>query len=106
MILVVNLHKYLPIGDCQLHIKSPILHLPMGDYKSKIDLFVINKVKERRLEKNISQADLASELGVSVGFIGKVESPNYPSHYNIKHLNQLAKILECSPQDFLPKKAL
>lgn len=74
--------------------------------KSKVDLFVINKVKERRLEKNISQADLAYELGMSVGFIGKVESSKYPSHYNIKHLNQLAKILECSPQDFLPKKPL
>ena len=74
--------------------------------KSKIDQFVINKVKERRLEKNISQADLAFELGMSVGFIGKVESSKYTSHYNIKHLNQLAKILECSPQDFLPKKPL
>jgi len=74
--------------------------------KSKIDQYVINKVKERRLEKNVSQADLAFELGMSVGFIGKVESSKYPSHYNIKHLNQLAKILECSPQDFLPKKPL
>jgi transcriptional regulator with XRE-family HTH domain len=74
--------------------------------KSKIDQYVINKVKDRRLEKNVSQADLAYELGMSVGFIGKVESSKYPSHYNIKHLNLLAKILECSPQDFLPKKPL
>jgi len=74
--------------------------------KTKIDLFVISKVKERRLEKNISQAELANELGMSVGFIGKVESTKYPSHYNIKHLNLLARILECSPQDFLPKKPL
>lgn len=74
--------------------------------KSKIDQFVINKVKEKRLEKKLSQADLAYELEMSVGFIGNVESPKYPSHYNIKHLNQLAVILECSPQDFLPKKPL
>lgn len=74
--------------------------------KSKIDVYVINKVKEKRLEKNLSQADLANELNMSVGFIGKVESSKYPSHYNIKHLNQLAKILDCSPQDFLPKKPL
>ncbi|RPD41272.1 helix-turn-helix domain-containing protein [Chitinophaga barathri] len=74
--------------------------------KSKIDTYVINKVKEKRLEKNLSQAELAFELNMSVGFIGKVESSKYPSHYNIKHLNQLAKILECSPQDFLPKKPL
>ncbi len=74
--------------------------------KSEIDQFVINKVKERRLEKNLSQAALAFELEMSVGFIGNVESPKYASHYNIKHLNQLAIILECSPQDFLPKKPL
>jgi transcriptional regulator with XRE-family HTH domain len=74
--------------------------------KSKIDQFTINKVRERRLEKNISQADLAFELGMSVGFIGKIESERYPSHYNIKHLNELARILGCSPQDFLPKKPL
>ena len=74
--------------------------------KSKVDQFVINRVKEKRAEKNISQADLAYELGISVGFIGKIESPKYASHYNVKHLNQIAKILECSPQDFLPKKPL
>lgn len=74
--------------------------------KAKIDKFVIEQVKDKRLEKNMSQADLAFELGVSVGFIGKVESPKYTSHYNVKHLNELAKILKCSPQDFLPKKPL
>ena len=74
--------------------------------KTKIDHYVISRVKEKRLEKNISQAELANELGMSVGFIGKVESPKYPSHYNIKHLNQLAKILDCSPQEFLPKRPL
>lgn len=74
--------------------------------KSKIDQFVINQVKGKRLANNLSQADLAFELGMSVGFIGKVESTKYPSHYNLKHLNDLAKILKCSPHDFLPKKPL
>lgn len=74
--------------------------------KTKIDLYAIDRVKERRLEQKLSQADLAFELGVSVGFIGKVESPKYPTHYNLNHLNRLAKILKCSPQDFLPKKPL
>lgn len=74
--------------------------------KTKIDTYVIEQVKDKRLEKSLSQADLAFELGVSVGFIGKVESPKYTAHYNVKHLNELAKILKCSPQDFLPKKPL
>lgn len=72
--------------------------------KSKIDQYVINQVKDKRVASNLSQADLAYELGMSVGFIGKVESTKYSSHYNLKHLNDLAKILKCSPQDFLPKK--
>lgn len=72
--------------------------------KSKIDQYVINQVKDKRVENNLSQADLAFELEMSVGFIGKVESSKYSSHYNLKHLNLLAKILKCSPQDFLPKK--
>lgn len=74
--------------------------------KSKIDQYVISRVKDKRVESNLSQADLAYELGMSVGFIGKVESIKYSSHYNLKHLNDLAKILKCSPQDFLPKKPL
>jgi transcriptional regulator with XRE-family HTH domain len=74
--------------------------------KAKIDLYVIDRVKEKRIEKNLSQADLAFELGVSVGFVGKVESNRYATHYNVKHLNDLAKVLKCSPQDFLPKRAL
>jgi transcriptional regulator with XRE-family HTH domain len=74
--------------------------------KSKIDKYVIERVREKRIEKNLSQADLAFELGMSVGFIGKAESLKYPTHYNIKHLNDLAKILKCSPQDFLPSKPL
>lgn len=74
--------------------------------KSKIDQYVISRVKDKRVENNLSQADLANELGMSVGFIGKVESTKYSSHYNLKHLNDLAKILKCSPQDFLPKRPL
>ncbi|MEP7375880.1 MAG: helix-turn-helix transcriptional regulator [Chitinophagaceae bacterium] len=63
-------------------------------------------MKEKRIEKNLSQADLAYELDMSVGFIGKVESSKYPTHYNIKHLNDLARILKCSPQDFLPRRPI
>jgi transcriptional regulator with XRE-family HTH domain len=74
--------------------------------KSKIDNYVIDRVKEKRIDKGLTQADLAFELSMSVGFIGKVESPNYTSHYNLKHLNELARILKCSPQDFLPKRPL
>jgi hypothetical protein len=54
----------------------------------------------------MSQADLAFELDVSVGFIGQAESPKYATHYNLRHLNELAKILKCSLYDLLPKNPL
>lgn len=74
--------------------------------KSKVDTYVISRVKALREEKKLSQADLAFELGVSIGFIGQAESPRYATHYNLKHLNELARILKCSPRDFLPAKPL
>lgn len=95
------------MGDCTKCNHFPILLLTHRQVlKSKIDIYVIDRVKEKRLEKNLSQADLAYELGMSVGFIGKVESPKYNAHYNLKHLNELAKILKCNPQEFLPRKPI
>jgi transcriptional regulator with XRE-family HTH domain len=70
--------------------------------KSGIHLYVMDRVRKRRIELGMSQAILASRLKMSVGFIGKVESDSYESHYNVKHLNDLAIILKCSPRDFLP----
>jgi transcriptional regulator with XRE-family HTH domain len=73
---------------------------------STVDKYVIQKVKEKRLAKGISQSQLAFELDVSNGFIGMIESGKYAQKYNVNHLNEIAKILECSPQEFLPKNPL
>lgn len=74
--------------------------------KTPIQWYVIQKVREKRLEIEMTQLQLSLELGFSEGYVGKVESKNLPDHYNIDHLNKLAKIFKCSPQDFMPKKAL
>lgn len=72
----------------------------------EIDKYVIQKVRERRLEKGLSQSQLAFELDMATGFIASIESGKYEKKYNIHHLNEIAKILECSPKDFLPSKPL
>jgi len=72
-------------------------------HKSEIELFVINKVREMRIKLNISQADLAHKLDLSVGFIGHVESLKHRAKYNLNHINKLAKIFNCSFQDFFPE---
>jgi transcriptional regulator with XRE-family HTH domain len=71
--------------------------------KTNIEQFVISKVKEKRIAHGYSQAELADLLNLSSGFIGKVESGNYPAKYNLNHINKLAKIFNCSPKDFFPQ---
>ena len=74
--------------------------------KSKIEQFVINKIKEIRIDKGLSQEDIAAILDTTRGFIGQVESLNYSAKYNLNHLNILAIELDVSPKDFLPEKSI
>lgn len=72
--------------------------------KTEIEQYVIDKVKEMRIERGLSQSDLALQLDVTNGFIGKVESPKLPAKYNLNHINALAQLFNCSPSDFLPQQ--
>jgi len=72
--------------------------------KTNIELFVIDKVKEKRQEFGYSQSELADLMNLSSGFIGKVESSNHSAKYNLNHLNKIAVIFRCSIKDFLPNK--
>jgi transcriptional regulator with XRE-family HTH domain len=72
--------------------------------KSQFELSVIEKVKLKRESHNVSQKQLAYLMDLSVGFIGRVESPKFPAKWNLDHINKLAEIFDCSPKDFLPDK--
>lgn len=74
--------------------------------KTPIELYVINRVKAMRIEKGISQAELAFMINVSSGFIGKVETSNLPTKYNLNHINKIAEVLCVSPKELLPNKSL
>lgn len=69
---------------------------------SRIEQFVIDKVRELRLKADISQVNLSLDIGLSSKFIGNVESSKNSSKYNINHLNKIAIILGCSIKDFFP----
>lgn len=73
---------------------------------SKIDQFVIDRVKEMREKNNIPQKELSLLMGFSEGFVGHVENPKRRDKYNLNHLNILAGIFKCSPKLFLPDKPL
>jgi transcriptional regulator with XRE-family HTH domain len=74
--------------------------------QSKIDKYVISKVRELREEKGWSQKELSIRMDFSEGFVGHVENPKRRDKYNLVHVNMLAKIFKCSPREFLPEKAV
>ena len=74
--------------------------------QTKIEQYIIQKVKEKRLEMGLSQLALSQKLEMNDSFISHVESLNRRAKYNINHLNELAKVLKCSPKDFWPGRAL
>jgi len=71
---------------------------------SSIELYIIEKVKQKRIELGFTQLDLSQKLEMSDSFIAHVESRR--AKYNINHLNEIAKIFGCSPKEFLPDKPL
>jgi|TARA_R100000501_G_C2613558_1_gene107564 transcriptional regulator with XRE-family HTH domain len=73
---------------------------------SKIEIHIIEKVKEKRKEKGLSQIALSQKLNLSDSFISHVESKNRRAKYNLNHLNEIAIVLDCSPKDFWPEKPL
>jgi len=74
--------------------------------KNNVDWYIINKVKEIRTKKGLSQEDLAAHLNISASYIGQVESPNFRAKYKTLHLNELAKLFGCSPKEFWPEKPI
>lgn len=73
---------------------------------SPIEQYVVDKVRQRRLELGISQKELSFLLDLSEGYVGLVESPRTDDKYSLKRLNDLARALKCSPRDFLPETPL
>jgi len=71
-----------------------------------IEQYVINKVKEIRTAKGISQAKLAHMIEISVGFVGNVENPTHVAKWNLNHLNQISKELDVPFKYFFPEKGI
>jgi transcriptional regulator with XRE-family HTH domain len=73
---------------------------------TRIEKFIIEKVKEKRIEFGFSQITLSQKLNMTDSFVGHVETPKRRAKYNVNHLNALSKIFKCSPKDFMPEKPL
>lgn len=78
----------------------------MHESLEDIEKYVISKVREIREAKGFTQETLSLAMNKNIGFISQIEAPSKKAKYNIIHLNQIAKILNCSPKDFWPEMAL
>jgi len=69
------------------------------EFHNKVSL----KVRELRKEKNLSQLDLALELGLkNSSFISHAENPKISTHhFSIEHLYKISKILNIELSDIL-----
>ncbi|MGK4566451.1 helix-turn-helix domain-containing protein [Flavobacterium sp. 3HN19-14] len=73
---------------------------------TKIEQHIIEKIKQMRKERDLSQLELSQKLDMNDSFISHVEAPSKRAKYNINHLNKIAEIFDCSPKDFWPEKFL
>lgn len=73
---------------------------------TRIEQYIIDRVRSERIKQGVSQIQLAGFLNVSPGFISSIESSKGKAKYNFNHINRLSVLFRCSPKDFLPKKYL
>lgn len=74
--------------------------------KSKLGLYIAERVKEKRAEANFSRRALADCLNLDESYLRQAENPKFPLIYNITLLNAIAYILNCSVCDFIPDKPI
>ncbi|AXX92782.1 transcriptional regulator [Malaciobacter molluscorum LMG 25693] len=66
---------------------------------------IVEKVKEERKKRNISQLRLASILDFSSpNYIAKIETRKHNVSYNLVHLCKIAQAFDMEVVDFIPKK--
>lgn len=71
--------------------------------KSFIEFEIVNLVRKKRKDLNLSQAKIASLFNVSPGYIGQIEMKNSASMYSYDQLNKLALFFNCSLKEFMPE---
>ena len=63
---------------------------------------ISKKVKEFRQIKNVTQLDLALDIGIkSVAFYSNCENSKYNKHFNLEHLYKIAKSLDIDIQELI-----
>jgi len=70
---------------------------------TEIEQYVIDRVREKRIQAGLTQAVLSVAIDLNPKFVGNVERLNTDDKYNINHLKKIAEVLGCSIKDFFPE---
>ena len=65
--------------------------------------YIRNQIKKRRVEKRLTQSDVALDLGITAGAYSKIESG--PTEISIKKLVAIAEILEVGMSYFFVEES-
>ncbi len=60
--------------------------MPKTDFQNE----VVNRIRQLRIDHDVSQIGLAGIIDVSNGQIGNIESPKFRHKYTLKHLHLIA----------------
>ena len=66
--------------------------------------YIRNQIKKRRVEKRLTQSDVAIDLGITPGAYSKIESG--PTEISVKKLAAIAKVLEVDISYFSQKQTV
>lgn len=73
--------------------------------KSEYQLSIIDRLRELRQKRNMSQAQVATVLGISPGQVGNIETPKATHKYTLGQIKTLCDELAISVADiFLSKE--
>ena len=74
--------------------------------KSRIQLFVSQKVREIRELNGLTQEQFAERIKRSREFFANRENPNTGMAFNLDMINTIAKEFKISPKYFMPDEGL
>ena len=120
--LVLDVHNSFNCKNCVLYSytnKDVVVDLKDNNtnlIKNSEDFFSTNFVKRKtkfqslatflREEKNITQLDLALEIGIkSVAFYSNCENNRYGKHFNLEHLYKIAKAFKIPLSSFFEEQS-
>lgn len=67
--------------------------------KTDYQLSIINRLRDSRQERNLSQAQVATFLGISTGQMGNIETPNASHKYTLGQIYTICSEFNISVAD-------